>query len=354
VLLYRDSNSWCPFCERVWFALEEKGIAFETEFIDLQNKPQWYLDLVPTALVPAAKLDGQLIYESKDILLTLEERFPDPALLPENPTEQAAAYEEIELLETNGFLQASYQFLRGNPEAADEAVNLQSILEGHLDRLEAALGTFSGVFFLSRFSLVDILYSPHMDRLAACGPVYRGYGLKGNPRYPRLNAWFAALRRRPAYHRVRSDDTTNVLLLRRRFGLEPTGQPLPLHPEDSADLASRAEAAERLADNREAAIADILKNTGVQMLATPDLALEGIIDTHLRHLATHLLRGDGPPMGGSTGGPETSTPQVMTTAAIGAITYAYLRNRICAPRDMSAGAAAALRSATEQLLVGLY
>ncbi len=42
----------------------------------------------------------------------------------------------------------------------------------------------------------------------------------------------------------------------------------------------------------------------------------------------------------------------MTTAAIGAITYAYLRNRICAPRDMSA--AAALRSATEQLLVGLY
>ena len=24
VLLYRDTNSWCPFCERVWFALEEK------------------------------------------------------------------------------------------------------------------------------------------------------------------------------------------------------------------------------------------------------------------------------------------------------------------------------------------
>jgi glutaredoxin len=42
VLLYRDTNSWCPFCERVWFALEEKGIPFETEFIDLSNKPQWY------------------------------------------------------------------------------------------------------------------------------------------------------------------------------------------------------------------------------------------------------------------------------------------------------------------------
>jgi hypothetical protein len=39
VLLYRDTNSWCPFCERVWFALEEKEIPFETEFIDLSNKP---------------------------------------------------------------------------------------------------------------------------------------------------------------------------------------------------------------------------------------------------------------------------------------------------------------------------
>ncbi|XGB43899.1 MAG: glutathione S-transferase domain-containing protein [Nodosilinea sp. LVE1205-7] len=38
VLLYRDSNSWCPFCERVWFALEEKGIAFETEFVVLEGQ----------------------------------------------------------------------------------------------------------------------------------------------------------------------------------------------------------------------------------------------------------------------------------------------------------------------------
>ena len=30
VLLYRDTNSWCPFCERVWFALEEKEIPFAT------------------------------------------------------------------------------------------------------------------------------------------------------------------------------------------------------------------------------------------------------------------------------------------------------------------------------------
>jgi glutathione S-transferase len=354
VLLYRDSNSWCPFCERVWFALEEKGIAFETEFIDLQNKPQWYLELVPTALVPAAKIDGQLIYESKDILLALEERFPEPTLLPEDATEQAAAYAWIEVSETSGFLQASYQFLRGNSESESERATLKRTLEEHLNRLESALGEFSGAFFLSQFSLVDILYSPHLDRLAATGPVYRNYSLRGNPRYPRLNAWFTALRRRPAYQRVRSDDTTNVLLLRRRFGLAPIGPSLPLNPEDSAALAYRAEAAERLADNREAAIADILKNSGVQALAIAELALRDIVDTHLRHLATHLLRGDGPPVGGATGGLETSENQAVVNAAIGAIAFAYLHNRICAPRDMSAGAATALRAATARLGAGVY
>ena len=48
--LRRDTNSWCPFCERVLCALVEKGIDFETVFIDLGNKPDWYLEMVPTAL----------------------------------------------------------------------------------------------------------------------------------------------------------------------------------------------------------------------------------------------------------------------------------------------------------------
>jgi glutathione S-transferase len=103
-LLYRDTNSWCPFCERVWFALEEKEIPFATEFIDLTNKPKWYTDLVPTTLVPAAKIEGNLVYESKDILLALEEKFPHPALLPENPEENAVARQLVEEVETNGFI----------------------------------------------------------------------------------------------------------------------------------------------------------------------------------------------------------------------------------------------------------
>ncbi|QIR35997.1 glutathione S-transferase [Tolypothrix sp. PCC 7910] len=356
VLLYRDTNSWCPFCERVWFALEEKEIPFETEFIDLSNKPKWYTDLVPTTLVPGAKIEGKLVYESKDILLALEEKFPTPALLPEDPEENAVARQWVEESETNGFRDIAYKFLREKVTDADELAKLQAEFEAKLDELEQTLGKYPGPYFLSSFSLVDILYSPHLDRLAANLPVYRQYHIKGNPRYPRINAWFDALNQRPAYHRVKSDNITNNLLLRRRWGVEPIGNPLPLDPAESEAREFRAEAAERLSDNRENAIADILKNSGVQALATDGdvSAVQEVVDFHLRLLADYLLNGNGAPLpGGRTGGKDGSTidPKI---AAIGAITLAYVRNRICAPRDMSAGAATAFRAAADKVLASLY
>ncbi|MBD2565196.1 MULTISPECIES: glutathione S-transferase family protein [Nostoc] len=355
VLLYRDTNSWCPFCERVWFALEEKEIPFATEFIDLSNKPKWYTDLVPTTLVPAAKIKGNLVYESKDILLALEERFPHPALLPENPEENAVARQLLEEAETNGFREIAYKFLREAPVDADDLANLQAAFEAKLDELEEALAKYSSPYFVSTFSLVDILYSPHLDRLAANLPVYRGYHLKGNPRFPRINAWFDALNQRPAYHRVKSDNITNNLLLRRRWGVEPIGNPLPLDVTDSEKIQYRAEAAERLSDNREVAIADIIKNSGVQALAADGdfTTVKDAVDFHLRQLADYLIHGNGETLpGGRTGGKNSSVDPIF--AAVGAITFAYLRNRICAPRDMSAGAATAFRAAIDKLLTSVY
>ncbi len=353
VLLYRDTNSWCPFCERVWFALEEKEIPFATEFIDLSNKPKWYTDLVPTTLVPAAKIEGELVYESKDILLALEERF-GTTLLPNDPEENAVARQLVEDAETNGFRDIAYKFLRETPADTNELANLQAAFEAKLDELEQALAKYPGPYFLSTFSLIDIMYSPHLDRLAANLPVYRGYHIKENPRFPRINAWFEAINQRPAYHRVKSDNITNNLLVRRRFGLEPIGNPLPLDAADSQSIQYRAEAAERLSDNREAAIGDILKNSGVQALA-PDGDISTVkeaVDLHLRLLAEYLINGNGAPLpGGRTGGKDSTDPNV---AAVGAITLAYVRNRICAPRDMSAGAATAFRAAADKVLAAIY
>ncbi|NEQ22282.1 MAG: hypothetical protein F6K28_24440 [Microcoleus sp. SIO2G3] len=155
-------------------------------------------------------------------------------------------------------------------------------------------------------------------------------------------------------HHLPPDAATINLLLRRLWGVEPIANPLPLDPILSETVQYRAEAAERLSDNREAAIADILKNSGVQALAANgDIsAVKDAIEAHLKLLAEYLLNGDKTQLPwGRVGGKENLDP---FSAAVGAITLAYVRNRICAPRDMSAGAATAFRSAADKVLTSLY
>lgn len=352
VLLYRDKNSWCPFCERVWFALEEKQIPFETEFIDLTNKPKWFTNLVPTALVPTAKIQGKLVYESKEILLELEEQFGQ-TLLPKRREEYAVARAWVEEAETNGLTEAGYKFLLQRNSSTDD-VNSRTTFEAKLDELEQALAQYPGDYFLSRFSLVDIMYSPHLDRLASCLPVYQGYSIKNNPRFPRINAWFDALYDRPAYHRVKSDAVTSNLMFRRLWGAEPIKNLPPIDPKVSSTLEYRAEAVERLSDNYEAAIADILKNSGVRSLVGDRdiLDVEDAIDLHLRLLAAYLLHEDKIQLPWSKVGRKPNVDPFPS--AVGAIALAYVRNRICAPRDMSAGAATAFRAAVDKVLTSLY
>ena len=50
------------------FALEEKNLPYDSVLIDLRKTPHWYKDIVPTELTPAAIVNGELVYESLDIL----------------------------------------------------------------------------------------------------------------------------------------------------------------------------------------------------------------------------------------------------------------------------------------------
>ena len=42
--LYRERNGWCPYSERVWLALEYKGVEYDTVLIDNTGggRPAWY------------------------------------------------------------------------------------------------------------------------------------------------------------------------------------------------------------------------------------------------------------------------------------------------------------------------
>ena len=78
VTLYRDNHAWCPYCQKVWLWLEEKRIPYRIEKVTMfcyGQKEAWYKRKVPSGMLPALELDGQLITESDDILLALEQAF---------------------------------------------------------------------------------------------------------------------------------------------------------------------------------------------------------------------------------------------------------------------------------------
>ena len=75
VVLYRDNHAWCPYCQKVWLWLEEKRVPYRIEKITMfcyGDKEPWYRRIVPSGMLPALSIDGQIITESDEILYALE------------------------------------------------------------------------------------------------------------------------------------------------------------------------------------------------------------------------------------------------------------------------------------------
>ena len=78
---------------RTRIALNLKGVTYEQRTHDLrqgEQKSEAYLALNPQGLVPALEHEGRVITQSLAILGWLEERFPEPPLLPRTSPEDRA------------------------------------------------------------------------------------------------------------------------------------------------------------------------------------------------------------------------------------------------------------------------
>lgn len=75
----------CPFVQRVMGALEMKKVPYEIEYIELNNKPQWFLDISPNGQVPVLVTeDKTVLFESDAIVEYLDDKYaPIEELTPE-------------------------------------------------------------------------------------------------------------------------------------------------------------------------------------------------------------------------------------------------------------------------------
>src|SRR6266536_3466048 len=107
----------CPYCARVRIALAEKDVEYEAVAIDLSDRPAWIYEKNPLGKVPVLEEDAFVLPESVVINEYLEERYPEPPLLPADPAARAIVRLQIERFDT-ALGDAYYAFRRGE-EAAD-------------------------------------------------------------------------------------------------------------------------------------------------------------------------------------------------------------------------------------------
>jgi RNA polymerase-associated protein len=181
VLTLYDADR-CPYCARVRIVLAEKGIPYETVEIDLAERPAWLYEKNPAGKVPVLEEDAFCLPESVVIMEYLEERYPEPALLPSDPAERALVRVAIELFDSR-FGDDYYAARRGD-----------EVGRQRLDHRLAELGaTLSGQDYLAGrfYSLADISYVPWLARAQT------SLGVEFDA-YPAIFAWLHRLAERPA------------------------------------------------------------------------------------------------------------------------------------------------------------
>ena len=172
----------CPYCARVRLVLAEKGVPHETVVVDLDDRPAWIYEKNATGRVPVLEEDAFVLPESDVICEYLEERYPDPPLLPADPAERALARLAI---------------FRFDDRLGDDYYALRRGEEGAADRLDARLADLDAdlearPFLTGReFGLADVAYLPWVLRAR------ERLGVSLEP-FPALSAWVERCLERPS------------------------------------------------------------------------------------------------------------------------------------------------------------
>ncbi|MFB2837358.1 glutathione S-transferase family protein [Floridanema evergladense] len=188
------------FSQRTRVVLLEKGIDFTATEVDLQNKPDWFIQISRYGKVPAIKHGDVELFESSIINEYLEEVFPEPALLPSDPAAKAIARIWIDYANTR-LVPAFNKLLRGK-DSTEREQGRREFLEALLYVEQEGISKLSGngpYWLGENFSLVDISFYPWFERLPVLEH-FRNFTLPTET--PRLQEWWSVLRDRESIKAV--------------------------------------------------------------------------------------------------------------------------------------------------------
>lgn len=193
----------CPFVQRSVITLLQKGVDFDIRYIDLANKPDWFLAISPLGKVPVLRVDEEtVLFESAAINEFIDET-TEPRMMPDDPVERARARAWIGFAGT--LLSDALSLTSATDERAFAAA--EATLFTHLRQLEDNVEP--APFYLGeRFSLVDSTIAPVFMRLEW---VMSRRPLRKLGDMPRVAGWSRSLLELPSVRQSVREDWDDLL-----------------------------------------------------------------------------------------------------------------------------------------------
>lgn len=228
-------GSWfCPFVQRVWIALEEKGLDYQYHEVNPYKKEKAFLAINPLGLVPAFEIRGKAtLWESTVLLEYLDETYPSPKetheghiLPPLSDTIQRAKARIAADHISKKLIPSFYTLLQA--QSLEEQKHGKENLLQHLGTFVRSMGPASdGPYWGGQqFGLVDILIVPWVLRFTSVMKKYKDFELPheggGDGIWDRFAIWENAVLGRESVRKT-SSETEKYFQVYRRYA-ENTSQ----------------------------------------------------------------------------------------------------------------------------------
>ncbi|KAI0127333.1 glutathione-S-transferase theta, GST [Xylariales sp. AK1849] len=210
---------FCPFVQRVWLALEEKGIPYQYVEVNPYHKGPDLMRANPRGLVPTLEVAPQKsLYESTVLLEYLEDAYPNhkPSLRPADEFERARTRIWTDFV-TSRIIPAFHRLLQFQPAQSDDGeARLEKLRAEYRDKLLEFARDLdpSGPYFLGQaISTADIVLAPWVVRhwvfdkfKGGLGIPEVGKGGKDEETWARWRKWVEALEGRDSVKKTTSEE----------------------------------------------------------------------------------------------------------------------------------------------------
>ncbi|KAL1964710.1 hypothetical protein VTN77DRAFT_6736 [Rasamsonia byssochlamydoides] len=167
------ASCFCPFVQRVWIALEVKGIPYQYIEVDPYKKPESLLEVNPRGLVPALRHGNWGCYESSVLLEYLEDLHEGTPLLPPGDP-KLRAHCRLWADHINRHIIPCFYRVLQEQDPQKQAAHTEE-LKNEISKLVNASHVHGPFFLGPSISYVDIHIAPWILRLSRVLKPYRGW-----------------------------------------------------------------------------------------------------------------------------------------------------------------------------------